>query len=179
MHSDNLEMPMYNLNGALIFTVYVISALLLTLFITSHLFATYQRQSATERKKRDSLGQGKQLYLFSALSTLSFSILSYHMLSYLILSYRSWAIQKNIPLPQKLIGQNSLLGPGIDRVQLQIWHWLTTSTLFLAFAQTICSTFARYWWIQQALLWTMLWNLFLNVQGNGSLPPHPSLYWLS
>ena len=164
MSSTDEKTPVYNLTGALIFTVYVISALFLTLFISRNLFSSYQKLVKNKESKRTAHFE-KRLQIFSALSVLSFSTLSYHMLSYLIVSYRSWAQANDVPLPQQLLGDASLLGSHDQRVNLRIWTWLTSSTLFQDFAEAICGDSARFWWTQQALLVTMAWSVFMSFEG--------------
>ena len=158
------EQPVHNLSGALIFTAYVISALSLTLLIAQNLYASHKKlkQSETSKVTRD---LGTRLQIFTALAVLSFSTLSYHMLFYLVISYRGWARENGITLPQQLLGDRSLLGSEDQRVQLYVWQWLTSSTLFQDFAQTICGTSARFWWTQQALLVTMAWTVFMSFEG--------------
>ena len=160
------EPPLYNLSGALIFTAYVFSALFLTAFITRSLVIQYKKSSHNRKHKRE-----KRIQTFSALSVLSFSTLSYHMLNYLIVSYQVWSKSYGYQLPGSLFGSNSLHGPREQRVPLQIWSWLTTSTLFADFATTICSNNARFWWTQQALLVTMAWSVFMSLEGVPALLP--------
>lgn len=171
MTSTKQDAPMYNITGALIFSAYVLSALLLTLFIARSLLNLYQKLSRSEDRK-PAQDLEKLLQVFSALSVLSFSTLSYHMLSYLIFSYKSWAKSNSVRLPQILLGQGGLLGSRDQRVELHVWQWLTSSTLFKDFAETICGTSARFWWTQQALLVTMGWSVFMSFEGqSGGLRP--------
>lgn len=145
----------YNLTGALIFTAYVLAALFLAVFIIVDL-ATRYRDLAQTPSSTLTTKLKFRLQLFSALSALSFSVLSYHMLNYLILSYRVWATANDVSLPRRLPS---------DIAGLHVWRWLTSSTLFLDFAQTICGTSARFWWTQQSLLVTLGWNVFMVFEG--------------
>ena len=154
------EPPHYNLSGALIFTAYVLSALFLTAFITRSLAVQYKKSSPQRNRGRE-----KHIQTFSTLSVLSFSTLSYHMLNYLIISYQSWSKIHSYQLPGSLFGSKSLLGTRAQRIPLHIWSWLTNSTLFADFATTICSSNARFWWTQQALLITMAWSVFMSLEG--------------
>ena len=158
------EPPLYNLSGALIFTAYVLSALFLTAFITRSLAIQYKKSSPKRNHERE-----KHIQTFSAFSILSFSTLSYHMLNYLIISYQAWSKNHGHQLPVSLFGPNSLLGTQEQRIPLHIWSWLTNSTLFTDFATTICSTNARFWWTQQALLVTMAWSVFMSLEGMPAL----------
>lgn len=159
--------PLYNLSGALIFCAYVFSALLLTCNITLGLVRRYLRlnkdKASTESVRIGKTRLNRNLLIFSALAVLSFSTLSYNMLNYLIFSYQDWAYSHRLEVPQRLLGKDSILGP--DRISLAIWQWLTTSTLFQDFAQTICGNSARFWWTQQALFATMAWSLFMSFEG--------------
>ena len=154
----------YNLIGALIFSSYVISALFLSAFILQSLFSSRQKLIKVQNPNGNRR-LGTRLQIFSTLSVLSFSTLSYHMLNYLIVSYTDWAIEKSIPLPRRLFGDAGLLGGGSQGVKIQVWQWLTSSTLFQDFAQSICGNGARFWWTQQALLMTMGWSVFMSFEG--------------
>jgi hypothetical protein len=158
------DTSLYNLTGALIFSTYVVSALLLTLLICSSLRSQSQKLFKFEGAKR-TIDLERRLQIFSALSVLSFSTLSYHMLSYLILSYQNWAKTNNLLLPQRVLGDAGLVGLKYERVELHIWEWLTSSTLFQDFAMTICNDSARFWWTQQALLVSMAWSVFMSFEG--------------
>ena len=159
----------YNLAGALIFTVYVVSALFFTGVIIAMLLYSPQSahgsSSSSSPKTRDRLSHGKRLQIFASLSVLSFAILSYHMMDFLIVSYKAWALERDTEVPQRLFGHDGLidLRQGITRVY--IWQWLTSSTLFQDFAEIICGSSARYWWTQQALLTTMIWVFFMSIEG--------------
>ncbi len=81
-------MPLYNISGALIFSTYVVSALVLTVLLCSSLIFHYRKLLKAEDAKR-SIDLERRLQIFSALSVVSFSTLSYHMLSYLIVSIKA------------------------------------------------------------------------------------------
>lgn len=167
--APNQDMPLYNISGALIFSTYVVSALVLTVLLCSSLIFHYRKLLKAEDAKR-SIDLERRLQIFSALSVVSFSTLSYHMLSYLIVSYQSWAETSRVLLPQRVWGDAGLVGRRDQRIKLYIWEWLTSSTLFQDFAMTICNDSARFWWTQQALLVTMAWSVFMSFEG--SLPFH-------
>lgn len=164
MASTDQRIPLHNLSGALIFSVYVGSALLLSITIIRSLFVMHQSLLKADQRKTD-INLDKRLEIFSAFSVLSFSTLSYNMLSYLVLSYRDWAKANSVALPERLLGDGSLLGSGNHRVELHVWLWLTSSTLFKDFAVSICGTSARFWWTEQALLVTMAWSVFMSFEG--------------
>lgn len=152
-----------NVSGAIIFTAYVVAALLLTTLLSSSLTNAFY-SSDTARRTNPHLQTYVQL--FSSLAFLSFSILSYHMLSYLILSYSEWATERNIELPYRFLGHKGIVGLSDARtVKLHIWTWLKTSTLFLNFARTICESGENFWWTQQALFMTMGWSVFVGMEG--------------
>lgn len=161
MAKFSLDDPVYNLTGAIVFTAYVISALLISIFLVYNLTSTYVSRQSWNHKE----GIQRRIQIFAALSTLSFSVLSYHMLNYLILSYQEWAKERRIVVPQHLYGRNGFLGSQDQRVLVHVWMWLTTSTLFRDFAETICGNSLRFWWTQQALLVTMVWSVFLSIEG--------------
>jgi len=146
--------------GAIIFTAYVIAALLGTIFLTASLLNVYS-------SKRDRLKTSPtHLQLYAALSVLSFSTLSYHMLNYLIFSYQEWALFRDLEVPTQLLGKSGVLSPPDQRAQLYIWTWLKSSTLFLDFAHELCESSANYWWTEQALLATMARSVFMSIEGS-------------
>ena len=151
------DSPVYNISGALIFSAYIISALVLTVFIVYSLSSLYHKRfvakNATQTKEL-----GLRLQVFSALSVLSFSTLSYHMLNYLIVSYQSWAESNSIALPDWVVGGKGLLAGGGVRVKLHFWQWLTRSNLTKQFAKNMCGTYTRCWFDQQALLVLYIWQ---------------------
>lgn len=155
----------YNLIDALIFCVCVIFALLLTLLLCNSPFSQYQRSRHIDERSKQTSHVDKSLRLFSALSVLSFSVLSYNMLSYLIVSYQAWAKTNGVRLPQQIMGNGGIIGSEDQRVQLHVWEWLTSSTLFQDFAETICGDSARFLWTQQALLVSMGWTLYMSFEG--------------
>lgn len=158
------ETSLYNFSGAVIFSTYVVSALLLTLLICRSLIFQHQKLRKAEDTKR-TIDLERRLQFFSTLSVLSFSTLSYHMLSYLIISYQKWAETNGVLLPQRILGDFGIVGRKDQRVEVHIWEWLTSSTLFQDFAMTICNDSARFWWTQQALLVTMAWSVFMSFEG--------------
>lgn len=162
--ASNQAIPLSNISGALIFSTYVVSALVLTFLLCSSLIFQYQKLLKSEDAKR-SIDLERRLQIFSALSVLSFSTLLYHMLSYLIVSYQSWAKTSRVLLAQRVLGDAGLVGRRDQRVKLYIWEWLTSSTLFQDFAMTICNDGARFWWTQQTLLVTMVWSVFMSFEG--------------
>ena len=164
MDSRDVETSFHNLTGALIFSAYVISALFLALFIIRSLFSSYHKLIKSQDSKKSSHLE-RRLQIFSTLSVLSFSTLSYHMLNYLIVSYSDWAHKNSFPSPQRLYGNASLLGSKGERVEIHVWQWLTSSTLFQDFAEAVCGDSARFWWTQQALLMTMGWSVFMSFEG--------------
>ena len=157
-----------NLLGALLFSAYVTLAILLTGLITYNLYCTYHASLVANLKSSDNQGrsEGKHLQLFALLAALSFAVLSYHMMHFLILSYAAWSTEKQTHLPERLSSEGGFTvtgnSPGTD---LHIWYWLSTSTLFLDFAEIICQDSAKYWWTQQALLITMACCFFMSIEG--------------
>ena len=154
--------PEYNSAGAVIFVLYVISALVFTGVIIGILLSSPQWHQK--------LCHASTVQIFAALSVLSFSVLSYHMLSFLILSYESWASAEDIRIPQSFFGHNGLANFRENGIDVRVWDWLISSALFRDFAETICGDSARYWWTLQALLATMTWNVFMSIEGENNQP---------
>lgn len=163
----------YNLAGAVIFIIYVVSALFFTGIIVGILSyspeSTHRSSSLSSTKTHQRSSHENKVQIFKALSTLSFAVLSYHMMSFLILSYKAWALERGIELPQEFLGPNGLIDIQHGTSHLYIWEWLTSSVLFRDFAEIICGSSARYWWTQQALLGTMAWSFFMSIEGGDRL----------
>ena len=163
-----------NLLGALLFSAYVTSAILLTGIITYTLYRTHQSRliASLDSPNNQPQSEEKHIQLFASLAALSFSVLSYHMMHFLIVSYAAWSTERQIMIPDRLFGEGGFIvmgnSPGMD---LHIWHWLTTSTLFLDFAEIICQDSAKYWWTQQALLVTMACCHFITIEGASHVLP--------
>lgn len=146
-----------NVSGAVMFVAYVLVALLLTCLIAVDLCQAY-RSPSNNRPSRAAKNRYDPSLVFASLAVLSFSTLSYHMLSYLVYSYQRWATSESF-LP--LLGRPE---PGYLLSVTRIWQWLTQSTLFRDFAQSICEGNSS-WWTQQALLAAMASALFVAVEG--------------
>lgn len=175
MASIDQDAPSYNLSGALIFCAYVISALILSVYIISSLTSRYLHPSRASQDGE--IGNHKSLLIFSAFAALSFSTLSYHMSNYLIVSYQTWAVGRGYEVSQRLLGENGILA--LEKsIPLRIWQWLTTSTLFQDFAQTICGNSAHFWWTQQALFVTMACSVFMSFEGRRRKMPNLWAYAL-
>lgn len=163
---NNEANAIHNVSGALIFVAYVLAALLLTCLIAVDLYKAYRFRSLALLKTTKH--KSNHSYVFVSFAVLSFSTLSYHMMSYLCYSYQRWAVSKSLlPLPGR---HQPWIPLGLADVisATHVWQWLTQSTLFRDFAQTICEKSAS-WWTQQALLATMASALFISVEGKCKL----------
>lgn len=172
-----------NTSGALIFTAYVLSALFLTIFITRSLLIVYHSKPPTPSVKnriaarKTSSSFTTRLITFTCLSILSFSVLSYNMLSFLIVSYTTWANNRHMALPDGLLGSGgALFGilrgvTGNGGMRVEVWEWLTTSTLFQDFARDICDDWARYTWTCLTLVGTMVVGMWMGREGMSILFP--------
>ena len=157
-----------NRAGAVIFILYVISALFFTGVIVGTLYSPLSAHGSSKLlvvKRQQKFSRKSSVQIYTNLSLLSFAVLSYHMLSFLVISYKTWASARNIPIPQSFFGHEGLFDLQNGAINIQVWQWLTSSTLFQDFAETICDDSARYWWTQQALLTTMAWSFFMSVEG--------------
>lgn len=150
----------HNVAGATIFVGYVLAALFLSILIVVDLYRSYKAQMGSSSSTAQHISS--RLQIFVALAVLSFSTLSYHMLSYLIYSFQMWVTADNL---EALPGASDLLTLSNWHGLRQIWQWLTESTLFLDFAQTICENSANFWWTQQALFVSMASALFIGIEG--------------
>ena len=148
-----------NVFGALIFFAYIVSAIVLSVFIINSIYGARSGRATTSGT--DSVSTAK-LQKVVALAVLSFSVLSYHMLSFLIFSYGQWATTHKIPLPEAL---NSIYGIRGYLRDLYIWSWATSSTLFQDFAEVICNDPQRWLWTQSVLLYSYAWNTYMAIKG--------------
>lgn len=149
-----------NVTGAIVFVIYVLAALSLTTFLTYSLLTTYVSLDPIYKRLID-----QKLQMMTVLSCVSFSVLSYNMLNYLIVSYKAWTTARNIPLPTDSYELVKIVSYSDRALHLYLWQWLTTSTLFRDFAQTICRANGPFFWTGQALVTTMAWSIFMSVEG--------------
>ena len=172
-----------NTTGALIFTAYVFSALFLTIFLTRSLLIAYNSSLPNATPRNRNAAQPTSSFLPTRLlthiflSVLSFSVLSYNMLFFLIVSYTTWAHYRHLPLPDGLIGREGALYAvmrgvvGQGGTKVEIWEWLTTSTLFQEFAMVLCDDWARYTWTCMALVGTMGVGIWMGREGTFTFFP--------
>jgi len=154
-----------NYFGATIFIGYMIAALILTGLIIQSLRNSYDEVTTKHRGRV--LNHGL-LCAYIGAASLSFAVLSYTMLSFLIASYQEWCHDRNVIV--------STLST-IDLIS-SIWHWTISSTLFLDFARSLCSTQANYYWVMQALLGTMITNITMSSAGQRYAVPNLQYYFL-
>lgn len=150
--------PSTNVLGALTFTLYVLSALVLTTYISISLLRTYNTVSLSSV-------QHARIQLFATLATISFATLSYHMLHFLINSYRAWALQQPhlITLPQGGNGLGETVADAWSKVD--VWQWLKDSTLFEDFAHEALGSQGRSWWTVIALCASIHWAVSMSIDG--------------
>ena len=84
------------------------------------------------------------------------------MLAFFTLSYETWARNNNVPLPA---GLDVLLARNEDGGVLHLGAWLRDTKLFKAACETVIDGPARFWWSQQIFLITIIWSVFLGVEG--------------
>jgi hypothetical protein len=154
-----------NYFGAAIFIGYMIAALILTGLIIQSLRRSYNEVTM---KNHGRIFNHGLLYAYIAAASLSFAVLSYTMLSFLIASYQEWCHARYI-VPSSI--------PAVDLIS-SIWQWTTTSTLFLDFARSLCSTQAGYYWVMQALLGTMITNITMSSAGQRYAVPDLQYYFM-
>ena len=160
--------PVHNIMGATIFVAYVLAALYLSILIVIDLYRSYNAPTSSFPSKAQRIST--RLQIFVTLAVLSFSTLSYHMLSYLIYAYQDWVTVNDL---EAWPSSSDLFTLSTWQTLLhQIWQWLTESTLFLNFAETICENSANFWWTQQALFVSMASALFISIEGKAC---HPKL----
>ncbi|KAL8810242.1 MAG: hypothetical protein Q9223_002558 [Gallowayella weberi] len=157
--------PIHNVGGAIMFVGYVIAALFLSMLVVHDIYKAHTSTTLSSSNRGKNVSSQSQLFI--ALALLSFSILSYHMLSYLIYSYQGWVTSKGVDVLPGLHDPYVFTRSTLHFTQ-QIWQWLTESTLFQNFAETICNDSATFWWTQQALLVTMVSALFISIEGKQS-----------
>lgn len=150
--------PSTNVLGALIFTLYVLSALVLTTYISISLLRTYNTVS-------HSSVQHARIQLFATLATISFATLSYNMLHFLINSHRAWALQQPYPIPLRQRGNG--IGDFVADAwtKVDVWQWLKGSTLFEDFAHEAFGSQARSWWTVNALCASISWAVSMSIDG--------------
>ena len=143
-----------NVAGATVFVSYVLGALVITAYICFGIWNTHKNSS--HNTSGNNAASGK-VQVTVAAATISFAVLSYHMLSFLIIYYQAWALQQATYTPSRVAGL-------ITKPWL-LWTWLKDSSLFLSFAETICNDAARFWWTQNALLYSIGWSIYMAIKG--------------
>lgn len=148
-----------NITGAFIFLSYIILALLLTGLISYDLFSSSRSLQSTQSPPPL---LGRNIQIFTALATLNFSALSYHVISFLVVFYCTWATERRVALPPGISGYGDIWPRGLE---LHLWDWVTTSTLFRDFGEVICERDGGFWWTQFALMVTVGCTCFMSVEG--------------
>lgn len=158
-----------NLVGATIFWAYIVAALWFTGSIVRDILVLYNNslsiRASKQRSLQDIAKRREKAHWFLALAVLSFATLSYQMLSFLVESYTGWAKLNQVAMPSVLFGAQGMIDISGRRMSLEPWRWSTASTLFQDFAQIICDDPRRFWWTQQALLYSFGWNIFMCIEG--------------
>jgi len=154
-----------NYSGAAIFIGYMVAAVVLTGLIIQSLRKSYNE--VTTKYGGRALNYGL-LYAYIGAASLSFVVLSYTMLSFLIASYQEWCHDRHVLV--------STLSP--SGIISSIWNWTISSTLFLDFARSLCSTPAGHYWVMQALLGTMIINITMSSAGQRYAVPDLQYYFL-
>ena len=129
-----------NLLGACFFLSYILAALVLSIIMIMRINANYKAQAPFSHRNRDAA-------VFSILSAMSFFSLSFHMLSFLIHSYAAYCERHRL-----------------SQGDLQLWDWMSHSSLFEAFANALTASPERWWWAQLDLLLTFHVNLWMSHQ---------------
>lgn len=137
--------PALNYTGASTFVSYFVAALVLTFTI---LRMTYSRAQASLTNMPETRYDTVKGLTFCAL--VSFVVLSGNMLGFLIKSYQAWASA----IDTQPLRVDGLLG--------NIWQWMTTSSLFLDFAKSLCTSPGGFWWSRIALYATMFSYMILG-----------------
>lgn len=150
------------------FFSYIIAALVFTALIVRDLLvlagkkSTARGKHATDPSKLSRWSFGRRASVHAVLSFVSFAVLSYNMLNFLIESYRSWAQSNEVGLPRPNYTLHELM---YAVPSLHIWRWSTESTLFQSFAETICREPYHFWWTRQTLLYSIMWNMVMSIEG--------------
>lgn len=130
--------PDLNYTGAAIFVAYIVAALVLSFTILKMIYNRAQASIAHIAPARYRL---VQVLGFCAL--LSFVVLSGNMLGFLIASYQAW---------ETAVDTRTLQTADLNR---NIWQWMTTSSLFLDFAKSLCNSPGGFYWSKKALSATL------------------------
>lgn len=153
-----------NLLGALLFILHASFAIIIPIFTGFKLLKHYLAlgpKYLSQRRGRASTSTHLQIFL--ALSLISSSLLARHILGFCIQLYEDWTTRNRLEFAQSVYGDRGIVGR--DGFVTSVWHWLTSSTMFLDFAQELCGSWERYWWTSQALWATMGVNVFIGLYG--------------
>lgn len=153
--------PSSTLSGIL-FLLYVLAALVLTAFLLLDLV----RLAGEGRTRHKAASVTPQAGIFALLALVSFSMLSYNMLSFLLVHYRDWSTVRNLAVATPGSGASfvSLDAHLLSHAE-NVWEWLTGARLFECFARELLTSGAVTWWVQCALLHSVLVAVYMEVEG--------------
>lgn len=161
------EESCHNILGAVVFWTYIAAALSITVVILRSISKSYENSTQTHSKKLStnprSLGKKRlkqSATFFLGLAVISFTLLTRNMLGFLIISFTGWSGPASTNLAAIF---NSI--ENMSSAIVRIWKWSTCSTLFLDFAESLCSSPGAMWWTRQALIYSLAWNGFMAVAG--------------
>ena len=155
--------PPTNYLGTTLFLSYVLSALILTTYITLSLFKRYNSiiayplistKTPPSRQIRDV--RARHIKIYACLASISFATLSYHMLNFLLTNYSQWSG-----------GAARMLGSweGISRDVFVLKQWMLNSTLFESFARELVHDGPSTIWMQISILGTWFWGVWMGEKG--------------
>jgi len=109
---------------------------------------------------------------FGLFAALSFGVATYFAVMTRVADYQHWAHENNSWFP------NSLWSTGLRRGWYanednvaRLGEWWKDSNLARESEEAVIETSKAFWWTQQQLLGTLVWSIFVGIEGKR---PHPS-----
>jgi hypothetical protein len=155
-----------NALSGILFVLYVLAALALTAF----LFSDLVRLASPGRTGTKAPSVTPQAWLLGLFALISFSLLSYNMLRFLLVHYRDWSVVRGLHLAPAGSGASFVSNDAnLQNLAANVWQWLTEAGLFERFARELAGTEPALWWVQCALLHSVLVAVYLEIEGTCGL----------
>ncbi|KAF1998486.1 hypothetical protein P154DRAFT_564655 [Amniculicola lignicola CBS 123094] len=138
--------PPFNLIGSLLFLLYILLSLLLTTYLSIHLYRRYMHlPSQTLSDFTHNIKHITPLVLFAIIS---FFMLSYHMAGFIVSSFRDWRRSKSVWEWDSAAGAGEL-----------VFRWMVQSSLFEEFAGDLVRECGGFFWVFGELVGAGSWGV--------------------
>jgi hypothetical protein len=92
------------------------------------------------------------------------------MLHFLLVHYRDWSVVRGLHLAPAGSGASFVSNDAnLHNLAANIWQWLTEAGLFERFARELTDNEPALWWVQCALLHSVLVAVYVEIEGTCGL----------